>query len=128
LAATAKSSFAILGAEDFIPFSRFKSRSIVTLPFSTIIFWSVPVPPSLKLRRTGPPSSGLRLAGWSWLLGLFFVAGLRERASNDVKSKTNESMKLVSVIFDIVLDSPDCDIPLAADTVTVLFLTRWQQK
>ena len=37
--------------------------------------------------------------------GLFIVAGLRERASNGVKSKTNESMKPVTVIFDIVLDS-----------------------
>ena len=54
-------------------------------------------------------------------MGLFFVAELRERASNDVKSKTNESMKLASVIFDIVLDSPDCDIPLAADAVTIVF-------
>ena len=39
------------------------------------------------------------------MLGLFLVAGLRERASNGVKSKANESMKPVTVIFDIVVDS-----------------------
>src|ERR1043166_741614 len=64
----------------------------------------MPVPPSLKLFRKFSRTG--RRTGWSWLPGLFFVAELRDRASNDVKSKTNESMKLVSVIFDIVLDPP----------------------
>jgi hypothetical protein len=40
---------------------------------------------------------------WSWPSGLLFVAGLRELASDEAKSRTNGSIKPVSVIFDIVL-------------------------
>ena len=73
---------------ELAPLSRFRSISMVALPLATIIFCSVPLPFSL------------RLSGFS------FVAAFCDGASAGRKSKSNGSMKAVSVILSIVFVPP----------------------
>jgi hypothetical protein len=44
-------------------------------------------------------------------VGLFLFAGLPERASNEVKSRSTRTLKPVSVNFDIVLNPYDYGEP-----------------
>src|SRR4030095_2587351 len=66
-----------------LPFNPFKSRFSVTLPFSTIIFCSVP------------------FTFWSFGLFCFWAAVVPQSAPDQTKSKHDRKMKRVKIAFDI---------------------------
>jgi hypothetical protein len=74
----------------------------MTVPFSTIIFWSVPLPPSSPalaagLRGGATAAERLRRAGCLRPSGLF--GELPQPVGAGPKSKTNGSTKTVSIVF-----------------------------
>src|SRR5439155_14393287 len=79
LTATVNRSCCTFAASEPSALSRSTSRSIVTVPFSTIIFWSVPLTP--------------------WLSEFF--GDLLQAVPGGSKSKTNGSTKTVSIVFSI---------------------------
>src|SRR4029453_9061360 len=83
LVAAANCNVTDLAVRLLLPFNPFRSRFSVTLPFSTIIFWSVPFT--------------------VWLFGLlcFWAAVVPPFASGPGESKNNGEMKRVTIAFDI---------------------------
>ena len=91
LAATANCNVTGLATREMFPFNPFRSRSIVTLPLSTIIFSRFPIPPSSRLRWAGWPSRVFCLTC------ALTAVSLAEAAS----SRITGSAKLISVFFSI---------------------------
>src|SRR5438552_19050860 len=82
LAPTANWSVAGLATRELFPLNPLRSRSIVTLPLSTIIFWRVPVGAVMDADCAETPHRGV--------------------ATLIARSETNGSARTISVFFNIV--------------------------